>query len=584
MWGIALRFLGLAAAAYALASCGSEEEGGGDPVDGGNKYVPDASDNHPPQCGTNSDIYVNVGDTISQSLPASDPDGDNIIYNPLYLPAGASLSSSGIFSWKPTSGQAGQYTIPFSASDGTATVNCEVAVNVVEGVTPVLSPISEVVTEGQKLMFQMPAHDQSGVSITWSVSDLPLGASFNSVTRQFEWTPCHNASGSHSVQFIAVSGDGGSATVPVQITVLDDTSHDLIAVETGGKPMSDCGEASLSGDGRYVVFTCEGPGDESNVFLHDRQTCITTPVNDPAVSAASPFISSNGAFVAHTVWSGASGQYVVRRNLSTGGNAVVSVDLAGNPAESSGAQLVYEKSPASSDGNLILFESQAPNMVGWSGHARDVYLRNMLTGMTQLVSSLSLTDNSFYVNGIDLSDNGRYAVYVFANNGGGPSTQDVMLFDRQTGSTEQVDLPSDGHASWNPRVSGDGRFVVYSSDKSNLVPGDSNQESDIFLKDRQSGNTERLSVNDMGGETSGGESSAYPAISSDGRFVVFTSYSPNLDSTLPPSPTGGTYVRDRWHNTTRRISDWMEYPRISADGGFVAIGEYVVPLSNFFDL
>jgi Tol biopolymer transport system component len=123
--------------------------------------------------------------------------------------------------------------------------------------------------------------------------------------------------------------------------------------------------------------------------------------------------------------------------------------------------------------------------------------------------------------------------------------------------------PGDAN-SFNARVSGDGRFVVFDSLASNLVPNDTNGSFDVFLRDRTNFTTERISVTNAGFEAIG--SSATPQISDDGRFVVFASSSPDL---VPAGITVGVLVRDRALGTTRFLGEGRR-PVISADGKWVA--------------
>ncbi len=107
---------------------------------------------------------------------------------------------------------------------------------------------------------------------------------------------------------------------------------------------------------------------------------------------------------------------------------------------------------------------------------------------------------------------------------------DVFLRDRQNGTTERVSVDSggtEGNADSSlSSISADGRFVVFESNASNLVPGDANTTLDVFVRDRLNGGTLRMSVDSAGAEAAG--SSTKPWISSDGRFVAFESFAPNL--------------------------------------------------------
>jgi Tol biopolymer transport system component len=132
-----------------------------------------------------------------------------------------------------------------------------------------------------------------------------------------------------------------------------------------------------------------------------------------------------------------------------------------------------------------------------------------------------------------------------------------------------------GH-SVAPAISGDGRFVAFYSDASNLVPGDTNRARDVFAHDRQTAETTRVSVGPGGAEATG--DSFAPAISGDGRYVVFSSSASNL----VPGDTNRAndiFLRDRVANTTARISVGVggaepnggsHTPAISANGNVVA--------------
>ena len=120
------------------------------------------------------------------------------------------------------------------------------------------------------------------------------------------------------------------------------------------------------------------------------------------------------------------------------------------------------------------------------------------------------------------------------------------------GSTERVSLGLDGvqgdGPSYEPAISADGRFVAFQSEATNLVPGDTNSAPDVFVRDRKTGRTQRVSVRSDGAQGNG--TSAAPAISADGRFVAFYSDATNL----VPGDTndqGDVFVHDRQTGTTR---------------------------------
>src|SRR5438094_1790918 len=151
------------------------------------------------------------------------------------------------------------------------------------------------------------------------------------------------------------------------------------------------------------------------------------------------------------------------------------------------------------------------------------------------------------------------------------------------GTTERVSVDSAGNAanasSGAPAISADGRFVAFLSDATYLVPGDTNGEPDVFVHDRQTGTTERVSVASDGteGNPPAGAGNGKPAISAAGRFVAFDSSASNL----VPGDTNrqDVFVHDRLTGTTELVSmdsvgiqgnGWSYSPAISADGRFVA--------------
>ena len=133
--------------------------------------------------------------------------------------------------------------------------------------------------------------------------------------------------------------------------------------------------------------------------------------------------------------------------------------------------------------------------------------------------------------------------------------------------------------SLSPVVSADGRFVAFASEADDLVVGDTNHAFDVFVNDRMTGMTERVSVDSTGAQANAASIEQFcPALSSDGRFVAFESDATNL----VPGDTNGVadvFVRDRLTATTERVSvdsagaqanDRSDFPAISADGSVVA--------------
>jgi Tol biopolymer transport system component len=134
-----------------------------------------------------------------------------------------------------------------------------------------------------------------------------------------------------------------------------------------------------------------------------------------------------------------------------------------------------------------------------------------------------------------LSADGRYVVFLSdASNlvpGDTNGLTDVFRFDRLTKTTERVSVATDGtqaDKAWRhpPSISADGRYVVFISSATNLVPGDTNGTEDVFLRDIDAKRTTRVSVSSTGAQLS--NQSAAGAISGDGSQIVFLTTSPNV--------------------------------------------------------
>ncbi len=188
-----------------------------------------------------------------------------------------------------------------------------------------------------------------------------------------------------------------------------------------------------------------------------------------------------------------------------------------------------------------------------------------------------------------LSDDGRFAVFssAAANLVAGDSNgvADVFVRDRQTGITSRVSVASNGSEANGPSgaavISGDGRYVAFESQAGNLVAGDSNGVSDVFVHDRQTGQTWRVSV--AGDGSQGNGPSLRPDLSADGRFVSFESQATNL---VPGAPYwGGIYVHDR--QTTQTTLESVNSAGVAAAFAYVATlsddGRYVAFTAGNFN-
>jgi Tol biopolymer transport system component len=245
----------------------------------------------------------------------------------------------------------------------------------------------------------------------------------------------------------------------------------------------------------------------------------------------------------------------------------------------------------SADGRYVAFTSYASNLVsGDTNDTWDIFVYDTLANTTRLVS---VGDNGIQANEgsyiPSISADGRYVAFgSYASNlvsGDTNNAPDVFVYDTLANTTRRVSLDNNGiqgnNDSYPPSISADGRYVAFVSDASNLVSGDTNNASDIFVHDTVANTTRRVSVASDG--TQGNDYSSYdyfspPSISADGHYVAFGSYASNLVSG-DTNNRNDIFVYDTVANTTRRVSvasddtegnGRSQAPSISADGRYVA--------------
>ena len=358
---------------------------------------------------------------------------------------------------------------------------------------------------------------------------------------------------------------------------------------------------AISADGRFVAFSTrqEGlvPGDTNevaDVFVRDTVNGVTQRVSvrpdgqQVFRASFSPEISANGRFVAFNS---------LADDLVTGGNdfdsdteVFVRDRVAGvtrRVSVGNRGQLAKGVSGVvgiSAHGRFVAFGSDAANLVPRDTNGtNDEFVRDTVNGTTRRVS---VGANRQQANGSSgggsISPDGRFVVFSSdaSNLVPGDTNDDTDAFVRVAGTTQRVSIGT-GEQQANGTsvvlaISSGGRFVVFASDASNLVPGDTNTTWDVFVRDRADGVTRRVSVGPGGRQANDGGSG--PAtISQRGRFVAFNSQASNL----VPGDTNAAedvFVRDTVNGTTRRVSVGQGGQQanggsgssaISADGRFV---------------
>ena len=241
----------------------------------------------------------------------------------------------------------------------------------------------------------------------------------------------------------------------------------------------------------------------------------------------------------------------------------------------------------SADGRLVVFESTATNLVaGATNGFTDVFVHDRQTRQTTWVSVTSTggeSNSNAYAPVI--SANGRFVAFISSSTnlvaGDTNNVEDIFVHDRATGATTRVSVTSAGGQtsahSRSPSISADGRYVAFHYGAGDLVTGDTNNTTDVFVHDRQTGETERVSVSSS--EAEGNSASQEPSINADGRYVAFESYATNLVSASDTNNNRrDIFVRDRLLGTTIRASQstagiqgnaFHGEPSISGNGRFV---------------
>lgn len=302
---------------------------------------------------------------------------------------------------------------------------------------------------------------------------------------------------------------------------------------------------SISGDGQIVVMSTPTYHDSAGIIAHDRSdgtwTIVLPPPNQwAAISRQEPSISGNGQFIAF--YSESNALVDDDRNFTIDSFVVDRVTVPAFPVErvsldAAGVEGVGDSfSPTlSNDGRYAAFYSYANNLVpGDTNEHEDIFVKDRQTGgivMASVASDGTIGNGDSYKPVI--SGNGKFVVFRSqASNLVADDTNkrwDIFVRDLTLNTTSRVSVSSSGkqanHNSLEADISNDGRYVVFRSNASNLVAGDTNKRSDIFVHDRNSGRTERVSVA-ASGEADG--HSFNPVISGDGAWIVFESVATNL--------------------------------------------------------
>jgi Tol biopolymer transport system component len=272
-----------------------------------------------------------------------------------------------------------------------------------------------------------------------------------------------------------------------------------------------------------------------------------------------PSVTSDGRFVVFRSTSGnlvpghgaVREVYLLDRDLGHG-LEVVSVADDGSPSNGHSGTVTQ----ASRGGLYVVFDSLGSNLVaGDTNNTFDVFVRMRFAGAPHTERE-SIATRGEQANGASfaqgISGDGRLVLFGSeATNlvaGDTNGVADLFVRDRAYQMTTRVNVSSTGGQANNyaadAKITPSGRYVVFRSAATNLVPGDTNDAEDVFVRDRFTGRTERVSVDGTGAQLPGGGTS--PSISADGRYVTFTGHDSRGSLQV--------FMRDRTAGTTRQVS------------------------------
>jgi Tol biopolymer transport system component len=381
------------------------------------------------------------------------------------------------------------------------------------------------------------------------------------------------AQGNNHSQWTAISGDGrhvafisvASNLVPGDTNGIPDMFvRDRLAGATTRVTVSSTGEQAnahdwegfsgpvISTDGRFVAFTSVAsnlvPGDTNNapdVFVRDQLAGNTSRVSvsssgGQADNSAGSFISGlsrDARYVVFNSWA----SNLVPGDTNGGIDGFLHDRVAGTTTRvtvsSNGEQASGDYVTISANGRYIAFSSSDPDLApGDTNDAEDAFVRDLWTGTTRRISYTTTGEQPNGTSTVPaISPDGQYVAFISdAPNmvPGEPIYQqfDMYVRDLRAGTTRLVSMATDGTRGSGPSsgsaFSADSRYLVYASLSYNLVPDDTNDTYDVFVRDLRTWRNSRVSVSSTGAQANNG--SVHPAISADGRYVAFDSGASNL--------------------------------------------------------
>jgi hypothetical protein len=218
--------------------------------------------NHAPVFGSVGNQTTNEGQPFQFTVSATDPDNNAVTLSASNLPAGATFDLlSGSFAWTPSYDHAGNYTVHFVATDNgtpiaSSTLDVPIVVNNVNR-TPVISSVgNQTADEGQTFQFNVTATDPDNDTVTLSAENLPTGATFDTLTGGFAWTPGFDQAGDYTVHFIATDNGTPMASSTLDVPIVVNNVNRAPVLDPIGDKMTDENQTL-----QFVVMATDPDGD-----------------------------------------------------------------------------------------------------------------------------------------------------------------------------------------------------------------------------------------------------------------------------------------------------------------------------------
>ncbi len=475
--------------------------------------------------------------------------------------------------------------------------------------TPVITPDGRYVaffSSAANLVPSVPVNspgeiyvrDRVGGTMTWASTN---AAALVSAGLGFTGMPAFHPQLSDDGRYVAFKAGSLTPTGAVMILRYDQIGAATAAVSTNDVSWyiesDDSAGPVMTPDGRFIAFEKhEGTvaSGYSSIHLWDANGPTDTLVSDtgsgvPTNSISqTPVISVDGRYVAFLSTATnlvanpvlTNGFHVYRRDLVSATTQLVDVDTNGvGSSDETMAALSL-----SNDGRFVAFNSPDGSLIaGDNNHVQDVFVRDMTADTTELVSQrpagvrLVAPDRFSLMSPWSLSADGRRAAFASSADDLVPDDtnhlQDVFVRDLVNGTNQLVSVGVNANAasngvSANPRLSADGRYVVFTSLATNLETGANNVSNNIYRYDLQTGSRVLISGG-FDGLSAGNKDSFSPVISTNGRYIAFLSLANNLVSGITSGTN--TYWRDVSLGQTMGMPGAGIFPpSMSSDGRYVA--------------